>query len=192
MRILIKRVKIVNPAKTETYTGDIYIEGEEIKELGDDLFRYAQSADLVIDGQGLTAAPGLVDMHVHLRDPGFTHKENIHTACRAAAAGGVTSMLAMPNTSPAVDAPEIVYDILDRAKTADAEVYTAACITKGLKGEALCDIPALKKAGAIALSDDGMPVKNAKHLLQALVQAEALDMLVTTQIFTVGSYEHIQ
>ncbi len=116
---------------------------------------------------------GFVDMHVHLRDPGFTDKEDIYTGCRAAAAGGVTSLLCMPNTKPAVDTPETVRYILDKAKTADAHVYVAAPITKGLKGEELCDLEALHDAGAIALSDDGRPVIDTACLVKALCSAEA-------------------
>ena len=116
-----------------------------IAKLGKDL---NESAHFVIDGSRLTALPGLFDMHVHLRDPGFTDKEDIYTGCRAAAAGGVTSLLCMPNTKPAVDTPETVRYILDKAKTADAHVYVAAAITKGLKGEELCDLEALHDAGA--------------------------------------------
>ena len=102
--------------------------------------------------------PGLVDLHVHLRDPGFTDKEDVLTGCRAAAAGGVTSLLCMPNTKPAVDTPETVRYILDKAKDADAHVYVAAAITKGIAGETLNDLAALREAGAAALSDDGRPV----------------------------------
>ena len=133
----------------------------------------------MVDGTGLVAAPGLVDMHVHLRDPGLTHKEDVYSGCRAAAAGGVTSLLAMPNTKPAMDSPETVRALLERAQTADAAVYTAACVTKDLQGEELADLAALKEAGAIALSDDGRPVVNTRRLLEALEQAPSLGLTVT-------------
>lgn len=179
MKRLIKRARIVNPAAGEEFVGDLFIEDGKIAEMGDDLFSLAGEADEVIDALGLTAIPGLVDMHVHLRDPGYPDKEDILSGCRAAAAGGVTSLLAMPNTNPAVDSPETVRYILEKAKEADAMVYTAACITKGLKGEELCDLEALREAGAIALSDDGRPVVDTRCLLKALEEAPRLGMAVT-------------
>ena len=156
--------------------GDLLLEDGKIAQMGKDLS--VEDAQ-IIDGTGLVAAPGLVDMHVHLRDPGLTYKEDVYSGCRAAAAGGVTSLLAMPNTKPAMDTPETVRDLLERAKTADAAVYTAACITKGLGGEELTDLAGLKEAGAIALSDDGRPVVNTRRLLEALEQAPSLGMLIT-------------
>jgi len=177
--ILIKRARIVNPRKNEDYIGDLFIEGERIALIGEDLFDYISKADQVIDADGLIAAPGLVDMHVHLRDPGQTEKEDIHSGCRAAAAGGVTSMLAMPNTYPVVDHKEMVQYILDKAKTADANVYVAASITKGLKGGEATDLDELSKGGATAFSDDGRPVIDTKILLNALKKAREKDYLIT-------------
>ncbi len=179
MNILLKRARIVDPSQELDMIGDILIREGKIQALGEDLFEHAARADEVIDCLGLAAAPGFVDMHVHLRDPGQTCKEDVYTGCKAAAAGGVTSLLAMPNTSPPVDSPEMVRALLQRARTADAAVYTAACITKGLKGEELTDLAALKEAGAVALSDDGQPVKNTACLLQALKQAPGLCLTVT-------------
>ena len=135
--------------------------------------------DQAMDCAGLVAAPGLVDMHVHLRDPGQTHKEDLFTACKAAAAGGVTSLLAMPNTAPPMDSPELVRDLLARAREADATVYTAACVTRGMKGQELTDFAALKAAGAIALSDDGKPVGRSSCLLEALERAKELGLALT-------------
>lgn len=179
MNILLKRARIVDPSQELDMIGDILIREGKIQALGEDLFEHAARADEVIDCLGLAAAPGFVDMHVHLRDPGQTCKEDVYTGCKAAAAGGVTSLLAMPNTSPPIDSPEMVRALLQRARTADAAVYTAACITKGLKGEELTDLAALKEAGAVALSDDGQPVKNTACLLQALKQAPGLCLTVT-------------
>lgn len=177
--ILIKRARIINPEKQEDFIGDIFIDGETIGEIGENLSGYITQADRVLDGDGLVAAPGLVDMHVHLREPGFAHKETVQTACRAAAAGGVTALLAMPNTKPVTDTPEVVQYILGKAKKADAQVYVCAAITMNLKGEKPSDYAALKKAGAIAISDDGLPVANTQHLLAALKGAQRLDLLLT-------------
>lgn len=176
MRLLIQNARIIDPSQGLDQVGDLLVEDGKIVKWGTQL--PTQDAQ-VIDATGLVAAPGLVDMHVHLRDPGLTYKEDVYTGCRAAAAGGVTSLLAMPNTKPAMDSPETVKALLEKAKTADAAVYTAACITKDLKGEDLTDLAALREAGAIALSDDGRPVVNTRRLLEALEQAPSLGMVVT-------------
>lgn len=176
MGLLLQNVRLIDPSQGVDSVQDLLLEDGKVSQIGEYL-----SADgmEVVDGKGLVAAPGLVDMHVHLRDPGLTYKEDVFTGCRAAAAGGVTSLLAMPNTKPAMDTPETVRDLLERAKTADAAVYTAACITKGLQGEELTDLVGLRQAGAIALSDDGRPVINTRRLLEALEQAPALGMVIT-------------
>ncbi len=176
MGLLLQNVRLIDPSQGVDSVQDLLLEDGKVSQIGEHL-----SADgmEVVDGKGLVAAPGLVDMHVHLRDPGLTYKEDVFTGCRAAAAGGVTSLLAMPNTKPAMDTPETVRDLLERAKTADAAVYTAACITKGLQGEELTDLVGLRQAGAIALSDDGRPVINTRRLLEALEQAPALGMVIT-------------
>lgn len=179
MKLLLKRARILDPSQKLDMTGDILIENGKISAVGEDLFQSAGDAEETLDCDGLIAAPGLVDMHVHLRDPGQTHKEDVFSGCRAAAAGGVTSLLAMPNTTPPMDSPETIRALLEKAKGADAAVYTAACITKGLQGEELTHLVALREAGAIALSDDGQPVKNTQCLLQALKRAPGLKMTVT-------------
>lgn len=179
VKILLKRARIIDPSQNMDMTGDILIRGGKIEQVGEDLFSHAQGAEEILDCAGLVAAPGLVDMHVHLRDPGQTHKEDVFSGCRAAAAGGVTSLLAMPNTTPPMDSPGAVRALLEKAKSADAAVYTAACITEGLAGEKLANLAALREAGAIALSDDGQPVKNTACLLKALKRAPQLHMTVT-------------
>lgn len=178
MTVLLKRAHIVDPSQGLDMVGDILIRDGKIAEIGEDLFARVAQAQEVLDCQGLTAGPGLVDMHVHLRDPGLTYKEDVFSACRAAAAGGVTSLLAMPNTRPPMDSPALVGELLNRAASADARVYTAACVTKGMKGEELTDFAALKEAGAIALSDDGVPVGSSRLLLKALELAPRLGMKI--------------
>ena len=176
MRLLLRNVRLIDPSQEVEETCDLLLEDGKVARRG--LHLSAEGAE-VIDGTGLVAAPGLVDMHVHLRDPGLTYKEDLCSGCRAAAAGGVTSLFAMPNTKPAMDSPETVRDLLERAQTADAAVYTAACVTKDLQGEEQTDWKALKEAGAIALSDDGRPVVNTRRLLEALEQAPGLGLVVT-------------
>ena len=173
MKTVIKNATAVSPADGLNGVCDILIEDGKIAAVGNDL-----TAERVIDASGLTAVPGLVDMHVHLRDPGQTAKEDILTGCRAAAAGGVTSLLAMPNTNPTTDSPETVRCILDKAKNADARVYVAASVTKGLKSEEPTDLDALRKAGAVGLSDDGRPVVNTAYLRNAMNRAPKLGMTV--------------
>lgn len=174
MRTLLKGARIVDPSQGLDGPGDILIEGEIISAIGGEL----DAGDWeTVDCRGLTAAPGLVDMHVHLRDPGQTHKEDLYSACRAAAAGGVTSLLAMPNTTPPMDDPKLVADLLRRARSADANVYTAACVTRGMLGRECTDMAALQEAGAIAVSDDGKPVGRSSCLLEGLAKARELGLI---------------
>ena len=173
MSIVIKNATVVSPADGYSGRMDIKIENGKIAAVGENL-----SGVTEINAEGLYAVPGLVDMHVHLRDPGQTAKEDILTGCRAAAAGGVTSLLAMPNTNPTTDSPETVRCILDKAKNADARVYVAASVTKGLKSEEPTDLDALRKAGAVGLSDDGRPVVNTAYLRNAMNRAPKLGMTV--------------
>ena len=173
-KLLITNARVIDPScqPAMDFVGDILIEGERIAKVGAHLkdSPIAQGAKL-LDAGGLCAAPGFLDIHVHLRDPGFTHKEDILTGCRAAAAGGVTGVCCMPNTKPVTDCPEVLSYILERAKQADARVYPIASITTGMKGEQLNDIAALHAAGAVAVSDDGRPVENGGMMLKALRRA---------------------
>ena len=172
--LLIKNAVVISPADGLNGVRDIKVKDGVIAEIGENL----ASDGEVINAEGLCAVPGLVDMHVHLREPGQTQKEDIITGCRAAAAGGVTSLLAMPNTSPTTDDPETVRYILDKARSADARVYVAASITKGLKSEEMTDLAALREAGAVGLSDDGRPVVNTGFLSEAMIAAPKLGMTV--------------
>ena len=175
MKILIQNVRAVDANLDETT--DILIENGKIVKMAKGI---SESADRVINGEGLTAMPGLFDMHVHFRDPGQTHKEDILTGSAAALAGGVTGVLCMPNTTPAVDSAETIRYILDKAKDTGVAVYPVACITKGMAGEKLTDFAALKAAGAAALSDDGRPVKSAELMRQALAETKVQGMLITS------------
>ena len=174
MELLIQNVRVLSPADGIDRTGDILLRDGKIAAIGEGL----STDGKVIATDGLCAVPGFVDMHVHLRDPGQTQKEDILTGCAAAAAGGVTSLLCMPNTVPTVDSAETVRYILDKAKGAKAKVYVAASITKGLKSEEPTDLEALRKAGAIGLSDDGRPVENTRFLSDAMKKAPQLGMTV--------------
>ena len=175
MTLLLKNGYIADYVNRFEGKKDILIENGIIRELGDNL----ESKDAqVIDCEGLVIIPGICDMHVHLRDPGQTHKEDILTGCEAAAAGGVTAVACMPNTIPSADSPEVIEYILKKAAGAKAKVYPVGCITKGLKGEELCDYDALKKAGCVAVSDDGRPVQSTAMMAKAMVKAHYAGMKV--------------
>jgi dihydroorotase len=137
---------------------------------------HGKSASETIDARRNYIAPGLVDLHVHLRDPGLTHKEDIASGTKAAAAGGITTLCCMPNTEPCIDSPEVIRYVLDQ--TAHCGVLPVGAITKMQKGESLTDFAALKKAGAIALSDDGRPVESESLMREALIKAKENDMLI--------------
>ncbi len=176
-KLLIRQARLIDPSQELDTVGDVLIEDGKIVKLG----RGIEASDAqVLDAHGLVAAPGLVDMHVHLRDPGQTQKEDIFTGCRAAAAGGVTSVLAMPNTIPAADNVKTIQYILEKAEQADARVYVAAAITHDLQGETMDDLQALQEAGAIALTDDGRPVENTRFMAQAMQEAPKLGMRVVS------------
>ena len=116
-------------------------------------------------------APWLIDTHVHFRDPGFTHKETLHTGALAAARGGFTSVICMANTSPVVDSLPVLKDILTRAEEEKIHIYQAASVSRSLKGEEMTDMAALKSAGACGFTDDGIPLRNAAFLYSAMEKA---------------------
>ena len=168
MDILLKNGYVVDSRNRVEGIKDILIRDRFIAQVAD---KIECDADKVIDCTGLAVIPGLCDMHVHFRDPGQIHKEDIITGSEAAAAGGVTAVACMPNTSPVCDNPETIKYIVEKAKNAKIKVYPVGCITKGLMGEELCDFEALKKAGAVAVSDDGRPVKNARIMGEGMIKA---------------------
>lgn len=168
----IRNVHIIDPSDGRNFNGDILIENGVIADIGEKLI--ATENAVIVNGEGLTAAPGLIDLHVHLRDPGFPEKEDVLSGCEAAAAGGVTAVCAMPNTKPATDSVEIIKYLIDKSKNAKARVYPVGSVTKGLSGKELTDFKALKEAGAVAFSDDGYPVATAGLMLEALTECEKL------------------
>lgn len=168
---------MIDPANGLDKICDILIRNGVIAAVGEALS--APMGSEVLDAAGLVACPGLIDMHVHLRDPGFIHKEDISTGCAAAVAGGFTSVVCMPNTKPVCDTPEIVSYIRERAENVGlCRVYPTAAITLGEQGGALTDFAALKAAGAVALTDDGRPVEDPDLMERAVEQAALCGMLV--------------
>lgn len=176
MKLLIKHGRVVDPVSGTVSIQDLYIENGKVVQLEKDIH---QEADQVIDADGLVVCPGLVDMHVHLRDPGLAYKEDIFTGTAAAAHGGVTSVACMANTDPVVDTPEQVRYVKDKAAQANGvHVYPIAAVSMGMRGEEPSDADALKKAGAIALSDDGCNVDNANLMRDVMIHAKRLEMPV--------------
>lgn len=173
--ILIKNIRAVD-TKNDTIT-DVFLKDGKISAVGKNL---DVTADRTVDGTDLVLMPSLFDMHVHFRDPGLTYKEDIITGCKSALAGGVTGVLAMPNTKPPCDNPETVRYIIDKAKDTGVEVYPVGCITNGMNGGGLCDYDVLKKAGCICISDDGRPVENAEMMRQALEMSNENGLLVAS------------
>ncbi|MBP3249055.1 MAG: dihydroorotase [Ruminococcus sp.] len=173
--ILIKNIRAVDTLIDQTT--DVLIEDGKITMVENNI---RSGADEVIDGTDLVLMPSLFDMHVHLRDPGFTHKEDVLTGCAAALAGGVTGVLAMPNTKPPCDDPEVIRYIRNKAEGTGVDVYPVGCITGGMKGNGLCDYEALKEAGCICISDDGRPVENAENMRKALELSNENGLLVAS------------
>ena len=170
--LLFKNARVVDPSQKLDRICDVLCKDGTVAFIGENI---VCSTAVTIDASGLILAPGLIDLHTHLRDPGFTEKEDIITGCAAAAAGGVTTLCAMPNTLPACDTPETIRYVLQKAEKAQARVLPVAAITKGLKGEELTDMAALKEAGACAFSDDGVPVQTAAQMQQALTLSANLN-----------------
>ena len=160
--------RVIDPACGRDAVCDILIEDGVIAAVGEE-FPAREEGEEVIDARGLVAAPGLVDMHTHMREPGFEAKETIATGTAAAARGGVTSILAMANTLPVIDSPERVAMLYERAKRdARVRLYTVGAVSKGMQGKEITDVEGLLRAGAAALSDDGVPLMNAQIMRRAL------------------------
>ncbi|MGA8025828.1 MAG: dihydroorotase [Bryobacteraceae bacterium] len=173
-RLLIKNGRVVDPAQNVDRVADVAIEDGVIREIGEDIS--TSSAEL-FDASGLIVAPGFIDMHVHLREPGFEHAETIESGSRAAAAGGFTSICCMPNTQPVNDNATVTSYILERARHfAAVNVFPIGAITKNSAGEELSAIASMKRAGVVAVSDDGQPVMNARVVRRAMEFAHALDL----------------
>ena len=174
--MLIKNGFLINPATNTKEFSDIRVENGIICEIGQ---LAANENEEILDISGLTIAPGLIDTHIHFRDPGFTYKEDLHTGSLAAAKGGFTSVICMANTKPVVDNVDTLTDILERAKSERIHIYQTTAITKGLQGKEMCDLYALAKAGACGFTDDGIPIMDATLCYNAMKKATELDMPVS-------------
>lgn len=171
---LIKNVRIISPGNQMDQPGNIAISDGRI--LWVSACDEVEKADTVIDGTGLVAAPGLVDVHVHFRDPGFLYKEDLESGAKAAARGGFTTVICMANTKPAVDNVETLQYVLEKGKKTGIHVLQAAAVTKGLKGKELTDMEALKAHGAAGFTDDGIPILDERILKAAMEEAARLSL----------------
>ena len=173
MKILIKNGRVIDPANNIDTVQDILIEDGRIAQLAVGID--TNDAE-VVDATGLLVTPGLIDLHTHLRDPGLEYKEDIISGTRAAAAGGVTSLACMPNTSPVNDTLAITKYMVDKAKAeGSANVFPIASISKGMKGETLTEMGELKAAGCVGFSDDGLPVRSGELMRRAFEYADTFD-----------------
>jgi len=175
MLFLIKKATIVNSKGVSKEPQDILIEKGVIVKIG----KISDPEAKVIDASGKYVLPGLIDLHCHLREPGFEHKETIETGSRSAAKGGFTSIVCMPNTNPVLDNAKVIEGVLKEAKRVGlVHVFPAGAVTKGQKGEDLSDIMELKDAGCVALSDDGKAVQNSQLMRHALEYAKMADLVI--------------
>lgn len=176
MKILIKNGRVIDPASSTDETLDILIVNNKIADIKP---KIEIKEGEIIDASRLVVVPGLIDIHTHLREPGFEHKETIATGARAAARGGFTTVCAMPNTNPVNDNSQVTRDILKEARrSALVNVLPIAALTKSSKGEELTDLADLIQAGAVAFSDDGRPVTNNRLMKKALELSRSLETLI--------------
>lgn len=171
--MIIKNIRIIDPKNCIDEVTDILIEDGRIKKIG--------NIDSVgdIDGTNLVMAPGFIDVHVHFRDPGFTHKEDIHTGAKSAAAGGYTTVICMANTKPIMDNVETLTDFKNRASKEDINVLTISALTKNFNGNELVDMHAMVETGVLGFTDDGIPNTNNPLILEAMRKAKELDVPIS-------------
>lgn len=175
-KILLKNARIVDPESGFDEVGDLLIIGDKIADFGGEI---KAENSLEINCENKVLSPGLIDIQVHFRDPGQTHKEDIASGSKSAVAGGITAVVCQPNTSPTIDSVEVLDYIRMKAKEkAYCNVLAYGCITKNMKGEELADMSSMKEAGAVGFTDDGLPVMNANMMRRAFEYAKKLDVVL--------------
>lgn len=177
MKILLKNGTLIDYKSNTCEKFDILIEDEKVSKIEKNI---TEIADNIIDCTNLNIIPGMIDMHCHLREPGGEHKETIETGSKSAVAGGFTTICPMPNTNPTPDNPETLKYIIDEAKRVNlCHIYPFSSVTKGEKGQELVNFKEQLEAGAIAFSDDGMPVENAATIRTAMIEANRLNSFIS-------------
>ena len=171
--MIIKHGHILSPGTNEQFFADLRITEDKITEIGT---LEPREQETVINAAGCVIAPGLVDVHVHFRDPGFTYKEDLHTGACSAAAGGFTTVVCMANTNPVTDTEQQLCDLISRARQEKIRILFAAAVTKGLKGMELTDFETLAKHGAAGFTDDGIPLLDEKLTEAAMLRAKMLGL----------------
>ena len=175
--MIIKNGLLIDPVKEVQYVADLRISEGKISEIGENLL--AAADEEIFDASGKCVAPGLIDGHVHFRDPGLTYKEDIHTGALSAAAGGFTTVICMANTKPVVDNAETLKYVLDKAKDEKINVLQAGAVSVGFQGKEMTDFEELLKNGATGLTDDGIPLKDENFVRTAMERAKALDVVLS-------------
>lgn len=175
--MIIKNGLLIDPVKEVQYVADLRISEGKIAEIGENL--PAAADEEIFDASGKCVAPGLIDGHVHFRDPGLTYKEDIHTGALSAAAGGFTTVICMANTKPVVDNAETLKYVLDKAKDEKINVLQAGAVSVGFQGKEMTDFEELLKNGATGLTDDGIPLKDENFVRAAMERAKALDVVLS-------------
>ena len=180
--ILIKNGTVIDPENNLEQQGEVLIKDGKIVKIAqkiseEDIQKWNSGCDAdceIIDASGCIVAPGLVDVHVHFRDPGFTYKEDIETGARAALKGGFTSVVLMANTKPPADNADTLTYVIEKGKATDLKVYTCATVTKGMAGKELTDMDTLLAKGAVGFTDDGIPIMDAELMERAMTKAASL------------------
>lgn len=174
--ILIQNARVMDPKTKLDKITDILIRDDVIEEMG--IIPVKEDVE-ILDAKGMIVAPGLIDVHVHFRDPGQTHKEDLITGSQSAMAGGFTTVVCMANTMPKVDTVDTLKDVVSRTKELPIHVLQASAVTKSFAGRELVDMEAMKEAGAVGFTDDGIPIMNAGILVKAMEEAKRLNMPIS-------------
>lgn len=178
-KILYKNARIIDPATNYDKVGSLLTIGDKIADFGENINQDSIDNLEIIDCKGLVITPGLIDIQVHFRDPGQTNKEDLASGSKSAVAGGITTVVCQPNTAPTLDSV-LTFDYLrlKARETAYCNVFAYGCITKSMKGEELSDMYALKNAGAVGFTDDGLPVMNANVMRRAFEYSQDLNVVI--------------
>ena len=179
-KIIYKNARIIDPETGYDKIGELFTIGNKISDFGENIIGSQKPSDCeIIDCGGHVLAPGLIDIQVHFRDPGQTHKEDLNSGSRSAVVGGVTTVVCQPNTVPTIDTVSVLESLYSRAQeSAFCNIKSYACITKNMKGEELTEMQSLKEAGAVGFTDDGLPVMNANLMRRAFEKSRELDIVI--------------